>query len=117
MYVDLGRPDLAAARVRAIVDRLYLVEPPEGIPGNDDGGTLSAWLLFSALGLYPLAGSDEYLLAEPLFERAELDLANGALTIRRDPTVEGVRLDGEPTGRRIRHADLLGASELVFGTP
>lgn len=117
MYVELGRPELAAARVRAIVDRLYLVEPPAGIPGNDDGGTLSAWLLFSALGLYPVAGSDVYLLGEPLFERAELDLAGAVLTIRRDPTAEGLTLDGEPTARRVRHADLLGATELVFGRP
>jgi predicted alpha-1,2-mannosidase len=48
---------------------------PDGIPGNDDTGTLSAWFVFSALGLYPDApGIPRYALGSPLFAHAEIDL-------------------------------------------
>jgi putative alpha-1,2-mannosidase len=53
----------------------------DGLDGNDDGGTLSAWYIFSALGLYPVAGSDKYQLGAPLFERAEVKLNNRPLVI------------------------------------
>ncbi|MEZ4469417.1 MAG: GH92 family glycosyl hydrolase [bacterium] len=58
------RPDDLADWLRAIQTRVYH-DTPDGLPGNDDGGTLSSWYLFSALGFYPVAGSDEYLLGSP----------------------------------------------------
>ena len=39
----------------------------DGIPGNDDAGTLSAGAIFSLLGLYPLATTDVYVLGSPTF--------------------------------------------------
>ena len=51
---------------------------PDGIPGNDDAGTLSAWYTFAALGVFPVAGTDEWLLAAPSVTEAELTLAGGA---------------------------------------
>ncbi|HET7573628.1 MAG TPA: GH92 family glycosyl hydrolase, partial [Solirubrobacterales bacterium] len=48
---------------------------PAGYPGNDDLGTLSAWYVLGALGLYPgVPGSDLLALSSPLFGRAELRL-------------------------------------------
>jgi predicted alpha-1,2-mannosidase len=49
---------------------------PDGLPGNDDAGTMSAWYVFSAIGLYPLPGSDGYWITAPIFERVELDLSD-----------------------------------------
>jgi predicted alpha-1,2-mannosidase len=49
---------------------------PGGLPGNDDAGTMSAWYVFSAIGLYPLPGSDGYWITAPIFERVELDLSD-----------------------------------------
>jgi predicted alpha-1,2-mannosidase len=49
---------------------------PDGLPGNDDAGTMSAWYVFSAIGLYPLPGSDGYWITAPMFERIELDLSD-----------------------------------------
>jgi putative alpha-1,2-mannosidase len=51
---------------------------PSGVTGNDDLGTMSAWYLFSALGMYPDApGSGRFLLHAPRFARAEIDLPQG----------------------------------------
>ncbi len=80
-YFDLaGRPDLAQKWSRWIITTKY-GDGPEGLPGNDDGGTLSAWLLFAALGFYPLNGSDVYLLGSPIFDQATLHLPGGDLVI------------------------------------
>ncbi len=54
---------------------------PDGIPGNDDGGTMSAWYVFGALGVFPIAGTEDWLLAAPSVTSAEVTLA-GATTLR-----------------------------------
>jgi predicted alpha-1,2-mannosidase len=56
---------------------------PDGLPGNDDAGTMSAWYVFSAIGLYPLPGSDGYWITAPIFERVELDLSDAENPDRR----------------------------------
>lgn len=55
--------------VRQLI-RQYYKNSPDGIPGNDDTGTLSAWLLFSMMGLYPdCPGNTFYSLTSPVFDR------------------------------------------------
>ena len=57
---------------------------PNGVTGNDDLGTMSAWYLFSALGFSPLMpGSGQLLLHPPKFDRIEIALEDG-----RELTVE-----------------------------
>ncbi|MDC0720776.1 GH92 family glycosyl hydrolase [Nannocystis bainbridge] len=56
-------------------------DTPSGLPGNDDGGTMSAWLAFAALGVFPIAGTDFYLLGSPIFSEAILHLEGGDLRI------------------------------------
>jgi predicted alpha-1,2-mannosidase len=68
-----GQEHRAIALVRSLRDTAFGTGPG-GLPGNDDAGTISAWFVFSALGLYPdCVGSGEYRLTEPLFDRAVLD--------------------------------------------
>jgi predicted alpha-1,2-mannosidase len=69
----LGQPYRTQAAVRR---GLSLYRPaPDGYPGNDDLGTLSAWYVFAALGLYPeVPGGDVLAIASPLFRRAEIRL-------------------------------------------
>ncbi|CAF1344393.1 unnamed protein product, partial [Rotaria sordida] len=38
---------------------------PDGLPGNDDYGTMSAWYIFTSMGFYPLSGSSTYLIGSP----------------------------------------------------
>jgi predicted alpha-1,2-mannosidase len=116
LFHEAGRSQRAAHWVREIQDRLY-GDTPDGLPGNDDGGTLSAWYLFTAIGLYPIAGSDIYYLNTPVFERVEIDLPDGTVFTVEAPGAStenrywtSVTLDGVPVeGGRIRHADLSGA--------
>lgn len=118
LYHAAGRYDRVVERVRAIRDRIY-GDGPDGLPGNDDGGTMSAWWLFSSVGIYPLAGTDRYWLGVPAFDRVEIDMDGGTLTIESAGTgpggtvVRGVTLDGETMTSEVTHAALPGAT-LVF---
>jgi predicted alpha-1,2-mannosidase len=48
---------------------------PGGIPGNDDAGTLSAWLVFSMMGIYPVAPGDmDFALVTPSFDEVKITL-------------------------------------------
>jgi predicted alpha-1,2-mannosidase len=73
LYDWLGRPYRTQEAVRR---GLTLFRPaPDGYPGNDDLGTLSAWYVFGALGIYPeVPGSGLLALGSPLFRRAEIRL-------------------------------------------
>ncbi|MBW2736472.1 MAG: GH92 family glycosyl hydrolase, partial [Deltaproteobacteria bacterium] len=62
-------------QIRAAMEQ-YFSDQPDGLPGNDDAGTLSAWYVFSAMGFYPDPGSTRYSLASPLFDRVEISLSS-----------------------------------------
>jgi predicted alpha-1,2-mannosidase len=110
-------PEEVGRWVRLIQTTAYTTGP-DGIPGNDDGGTLSAWYLFSALGFSPVAGGDRYMLGSPLFPYAEVDVAGGeVLVIEADGAdvdteyVEGVSVDSVSVeGPYLNHAQLIGAT-------
>ncbi|GGV97571.1 alpha-1,2-mannosidase [Streptomyces gelaticus] len=70
LYNALGKPWKTQETVRQIVDTAYGTGPA-GLPGNDDLGTMSAWYVFAALGIYPKApGSADLLLGAPVFPHA-----------------------------------------------
>ena len=72
LYHDLGRPDLSADRVRALIAQ-HFHTVPDGLPGNDDAGAMSAWLVFASIGLYPVAPGDTmYALTPPLYPHVAL---------------------------------------------
>jgi predicted alpha-1,2-mannosidase len=61
--------------VRSAMERFF-GRGPDGLPGNDDAGALSAWFVFSAMGFYPVTpGLPEYRLGSPLFDRITLHLS------------------------------------------
>jgi predicted alpha-1,2-mannosidase len=73
LYDWMGRPYRTQAAVRRALE-LYDTSP-DGYPGNDDLGTLSAWYVFGALGLYPaVPGVGMLAIGSPLFGRAEIRL-------------------------------------------
>jgi predicted alpha-1,2-mannosidase len=77
MYTLFGQPWKTSAVMRA-AQHLF-VNAPNGVTGNDDLGTMSAWYLFSALGLYPDApGTGRFLIHAPRFPQTVIHLENGA---------------------------------------
>jgi predicted alpha-1,2-mannosidase len=101
IYDYLGAPYKTQETVRAEIDQLW-TEGTGGIPGNDDAGTMSAWLVFSALGLYPaVPGRAELVLTAPLFPSAVVHLGSGRdLVIKASSGgryVQSLRVDGRPS--------------------
>ena len=120
LFNAAGRPDLTQKWSRWILDHKY-ANRYDGIDGNDDGGTLSAWYVFAALGMYPVAGSDKYELASPLFEKAEVKLKNKPLVIVAENYapdrfyVRKVFLNDTPLDRPwIKHSEIENGGVLRF---
>ncbi len=66
---------------RYLVDHQYSVSGKDGLPGNDDFGTLSAWLTWSVLGFYPMAGTSTFIVGAPRFARVCIHRDVGALCV------------------------------------
>ncbi|MEU9059532.1 GH92 family glycosyl hydrolase [Streptomyces sp. NPDC048430] len=114
LYNALGQPWKTQETVREIVNTVYGTGP-RGLPGNDDLGTMSAWYVFSALGLYPQTpGSATMLLGAPLFPTAVLDRPQGG-DIRisapeadaTHPYIDAVKVDGRTADRSWTDARLV----------
>ena len=76
LYHWVDRPDLSVARIRQIVNDNYN-DTPLGLPGNDDSGAMSSWLVFNMMGLYPVSGQNLYLVGSPLIPEYTIHLENG----------------------------------------
>jgi putative alpha-1,2-mannosidase len=96
----------------------YYKNAPDGLPGNDDTGTMSAWAVFSMLGFYPdCPGDPAYTLTRPTFDRAEISLPDGhTLVITRNGSAPArVRVNGRSAKSfRLSHSDLVGASAIEW---
>ena len=101
LYDFAGRPDRTEQTVRQVMRTLWS-NSPYGMPGNDDLGAMSAWYVWSALGMYPgIPGRAELLLGSPLFPRMAVHRGSGvtlaidAPRARADvPFVAGLRVNG-----------------------
>jgi len=76
-YDFAGAPSYTQSVVRRIQLQLFK-DTPNGLPGNDDGGAMSSWYIFSTLGLYPeIPGVGGFVLGSPLFSSMTVQLGNG----------------------------------------
>ena len=119
-------------RTQELVPQLvntYFKNAPNGIPGNDDTGTMSAWAIFSMIGFYPdCPGVPEYTLTTPVFDKVTIKLdpryyKESELVITAHKPADGsaapyigeVKLgDRKHKGFRITHDELVHAHTLDF---
>ena len=123
LYNRAGAPHKTQERVRASLQANYATEP-RGLPGNDDAGSTSAWFIFSALGMYPVApGSGQYDISSPLVDRAVIHLnpahyEGGTFTIETEGQgiyIQSAKLNGTPlTQPWISHQDMVQGGALVI---
>jgi predicted alpha-1,2-mannosidase len=72
-YVS-GQHSQSQQKVQGLIKQ-HFTNQATGLPGNDDAGTMSAWLVFSMLGFYPLSpGLMDYALSTPGFDKITLEL-------------------------------------------
>jgi predicted alpha-1,2-mannosidase len=122
LYSYAGAPWRTQERLKQIVDTQYKPSP-EGLAGNDDLGQMSAWLLFTAMGFYPVApASNEYVIGRPFADEIALNLPNGKRFVvvaehlsDVNRYVGSVLLNGKLLQRGfVRHEEILSGGELHF---
>ena len=121
-YNFTAQPWKTQATTRMILTKQYSLKAA-GMGGNDYCGQMSAWYLFSALGLYPFApGSPDYQLTAPLVKDATLQLDNGqTLRIRtlnnsdKNVYIQKVSFNGQQLQKPVlSHQELQKGGELLF---
>ncbi|BEE18235.1 alpha-1 2-mannosidase [Aeromonas enteropelogenes] len=122
LYNYVGQPWKTQAVIVDTTNVCYK-NTPDGICGNDDFGTLSAWFVFRALGFFPVnASSGIYEIGTPMFETASIDVGNGkrftvkAQNVSRDNIfIQSARLNGSDFTRTyLTHDDIMNGGELEF---
>jgi len=74
-YYFAQAPSRTQEVVRYIQNFLFN-NTPEGLPGNDDAGSMSSWFIFSTIGIYPMIpGVGGFVIASPLFDSVTLNIA------------------------------------------
>ncbi|NLF41787.1 MAG: glycoside hydrolase family 92 protein, partial [Bacteroidales bacterium] len=108
--------------VRKIMDELY-TSKPDGLCGNEDCGQMSAWLVISAMGFYPVApGSSQYVIGTPWFPEMEINLQNGKVfkitadkVSAKNKYIQSIQLNAaDYPYSYIRHEDIMKGGHLHF---
>ncbi len=77
LYNYTSSPWKTQKRIRFLLD-LWFKDNVFGIPGDEDGGGMTAFVVFSSMGFYPLTpGVPVYTIGSPIFEDVKIDLSNG----------------------------------------
>ena len=109
--------------VKELLAKHYTTKP-NGLPGNEDTGTMSSWAIFSMMGFYPdCPGVPEYTLTTPTLDKITIKLdpaywGTDKLVIRKeggDGYIDQIRLGGKKYSKyRLTHKDLIHAGEITF---
>lgn len=125
LYDRLGAPWRTQKRTRMLLESFF-TDTLQGIPGDEDGGGMSAFVVFSMMGFYPVTpGIPIYDVGSPVFDKISIHLKNGKdFSIiargnsRENKYVQSIRLNGKPIDRIwFKHADIVdgGTLELLMG--
>ena len=122
LYNYSGTPWKTQKRIRSLME-VWFTNSPFGICGDEDGGGLSAFYVFSAMGFYPVTpGVPEYNIGSPIFNEITIDLGNGKqLQIianncsAKNKYIQSASLNGkELKGPYFRHSKIINGAKLVL---
>ncbi|GAB4038363.1 GH92 family glycosyl hydrolase [Spirosoma jeollabukense] len=94
-----------------------------GVPGDEDGGSMSSFVVFSAMGFYPTTpGLPRYSITSPLFTKVTIDLPNGRKftlsapkSSRRNKYIQSATMNGKPlSSLSFSHEELMKGGTLVL---
>lgn len=99
-YNWVGKPYKTQQVVRRILTEQYSGKP-DGLPGNDDLGSMGSWYVFASMGLYPeIPGVGGFAVNTPIFNSVKIHFNKGILTINggseKDAFIKSMKLNGKP---------------------
>ena len=101
--------------------REYFKNEPKGLPGNDDTGTMSAWLVYSMMGFYPISPGDPiYTITTPMFDKVTIQLdpkyyKKENIVIEREINTDGKVKDIQLNGKSL-NSFFISHDDFVNGT-
>ena len=122
MYAYGGTPWKSQKHIHSIIREEYGTGPG-GLSGNEDAGQMSAWLVFSQMGFYPVCpGTPYYIIGTPSFDEVKIQLNSGetfAIVAENlsevAPYIQSAILNGEEMDRAwLSHEEILKGGELRF---
>jgi len=122
IYSYIGEAYKTQEKVRSILDSMYH-DRPDGYAGNEDAGQMSAWAVWSMMGLYPVAPvGGEYVFGSPNLDKAKITMPNGKLfeivakgNSKKNIYIQSITLNGKPYDKTyITHEEMLKGGKLVF---
>jgi predicted alpha-1,2-mannosidase len=122
LYNYAGKPWKTQRRIREVME-MWFDDDPLGLPGDEDGGALSAWYIFSAMGFYPVTpGNGLYAIGSPFFKKILIKLPDGKVfTIKaincskRNKYIQSATLNGKNLNRAwIKHSEITSGGTLKF---
>lgn len=122
LYNYAGEPWKTQKRIRSLLDQWFRNDLM-GMPGDEDGGGMAAFVVFSAMGFYPVTpGSSTYNIGSPLFEHIKIDLGNGAFfeieaqnCSAENKYIQSARLNGKEWNKPwFSHSDIMKGGQLVL---
>jgi len=125
LYNYAGQAWKTQRRIREIMD-MWFDDSPLGLAGDEDGGALCSWYVFSAMGFYPVtSGSNLYAIGSPFFNKITIDLPNGkTVTVdakncsKPNKYIQSAKLNGKDINRAwLAHSEIVngGKLDLVMG--
>ena len=122
LYDYAGAPWKTQKRIRQLL-RTWFRDDLMGVPGDEDGGGMTSFVVWSCLGLYPVTpGSAEYAIGSPVFPEAKVHLPGGKTfeivaqgASEDNKYIQSATLDGEPLMRPfLSHDQVVQGGKLVF---
>lgn len=120
LYNYLGAPWKTQKRVRMLLDT-WFTDTTLGMPGDEDGGGISAFVVFSMTGLYPVTpGVPIYDLASPVFDRVTIRLHDGKTfsiicrnNSKNNKYIRSIKLNGKSQSQVwLKHSDIVHGGTL-----
>lgn len=122
LYNYAGQPWMTQKRIHKLIGEWFRNDLM-GVPGDEDGGGMSAFVVFSQMGFYPVTpGLASYSIGSPFFRKTTLSLPNGKSFVivgknasAKNKYIQSATLNGKPwNSTQLNHADILNGGTLEF---
>ena len=122
LYNYAGQPWMTQKRIHKLIGEWFRNDLM-GVPGDEDGGGMSAFVVFSQMGFYPVTpGLASYSIGSPFFQKVSIQLPNGKSFVIigknasvKNKYIQSAKLNGQPLNMpQLTHADVLNGGILEF---
>lgn len=122
LYNYAGQPWKTQKRIRQML-KTWFRNDLMGMPGDEDGGGMTSFVVFSSLGFYPVTpGSPTYNIGSPLFTNIKITFSNGSIfeveaknASDKNKYIQSATLNGQEWNKPwFSHEDLKNGGKLVL---